>query len=64
MNHHLNFQCSYLQLLCGSEIKERDVGVTREIDGTEELTAVWKKYKTRSIVFRTLLHIHLSDQER
>jgi hypothetical protein len=50
--------------LCGSEIKDSDVGVTREFDGTGELTAVWKKYKTRSIVLRTLLHIHLSDQER
>jgi hypothetical protein len=64
MKGHLNFHCPHLQVLCGSEIKEGGVGVTREFNGTGELTAVWKKYKTRSIVLRTLLHIHLSDQGR
>jgi len=64
MNQHLNFQSTHLQVWCGSEIKERDVGVTREFNGTGELTAVWKKYKTNSIVLHALLHIHLSEEER
>jgi len=59
MNQHLNFRCTHLQDLCRSEIKARDVGVTREFNGTGELTAVWKKYKTRSIV-HLFIHVHLT----